>query len=75
MGHIIRLIIIAIVIWLVVHLIRRAFFRRQPERQSNTKPIDPPRMLPCERCGVHIPENQALLLAGKAYCSTEHLPR
>jgi uncharacterized protein len=33
---------------------------------------EPERMLPCARCGVHVPASEALLLGDEAYCCVEH---
>lgn len=73
MGQIIRLLIIAIVIWIVVQLIRRVFFPPVP-KSDNSGAGQTPRMLRCDRCGVHVPETHALRVAEKIYCSKEHLP-
>lgn len=35
---------------------------------------EPPvrRMVACARCGVHLPEDEAVSLGGKSYCSPAH---
>jgi uncharacterized protein len=33
---------------------------------------EPESMLPCARCGVHIPASEALLAGDEAFCSVEH---
>ncbi|MDB5822726.1 MAG: hypothetical protein JWR21_1430 [Herminiimonas sp.] len=40
--------------------------RRQPAL------VEPERMLPCARCGVHVPASEALLAGDEAYCCIEH---
>lgn len=72
MGQVVRLLIIAIAVWVAWQLIRRIFLPPPPERRAT--PQTAPRMLPCARCGVHVPENHALVRAGKAYCCKEHVP-
>lgn len=29
-------------------------------------------MMPCDLCGVHVPQNEAFYRAGRAYCSAAH---
>jgi uncharacterized protein len=42
-----------------------------PKRRQAALP-EPERMLPCARCGVHVPSSEALLAGDEAYCSPEH---
>ena len=72
MGYFFRLLIIAVAVWLAVQLLRRLLGLREP-RPSQSAPSAVPRMLPCAYCGVHVPEDEAVTRAGRAYCSTEHL--
>lgn len=67
----IRLIIIAILIWLAIRAVRWAIahYARLPQRPPRPKV---PRMLPCARCGVHVPEHEAIVRDGNVYCSEEH---
>lgn len=73
MGQIVRLLLIIISVWLAVWLIRRAFFAAPSAKPPSDRQF-PPQMLPCAYCGVHVPEDHALMQAGKAYCSKEHVP-
>jgi uncharacterized protein len=68
MGQFIRLLIIALVIWLAVRLLRR-FLAAQ---RSGATPAYPPRMLPCAHCGVYVPESGAIRHGERAYCCEEH---
>lgn len=70
MGQLIRIIIILLALWLVVHYVRRALVRRR--RSADPSPDRPVRMLTCAVCGTHFPESEARHAAGKAYCSEEH---
>ena len=72
MGYFLRLLIIAVAIWLAVQLVRRALRPRQPQARRSA-PGDLPRMLPCAHCGVHVPESEAITHAGRVYCSKEHV--
>lgn len=33
---------------------------------------EPERVLACERCGVHVPESEGIVVAGHFYCCDEH---
>lgn len=71
MGQLLRILIIVAVVWLAVHLVRRALAQRRA-RQEERPPGQIPRMLPCTHCGVYVPESQAVFADGKPYCSEEH---
>ena len=30
------------------------------------------KMVPCEKCGLHIPENEAIKIGDSTFCSLEH---
>ncbi|MFL6621726.1 MAG: PP0621 family protein [Sulfurifustaceae bacterium] len=74
MGQLTRLLIILIALWIAWQLIRRFLRASHSSERPSTPSGQAPRMLPCARCGVHIPEPQAITVGGKAYCSKEHLP-
>jgi uncharacterized protein len=61
--------VIAIAVWLW----RR--YKRANEARSQTRTMDEPSpMVRCDTCGVHVPQQQALPLGRKWYCSQAHLP-
>ena len=71
MGYLLRLVILVVLAWLAYRLVRRLWDRdADPVARDNRKQVE---MVPCEKCGVHIPRNEALMRGGKAYCSTAHL--
>ena len=41
-----------------------------PARQPGSGPVES--MVRCAHCGVHLPRSEALLIAGKTWCSNEH---
>lgn len=69
--NLIRLLIIALGIWLVVilvknHLARRAALRsRKPTGKIGN-------MVRCTHCGLHIPESEAIQEGQDYFCSTAH---
>jgi uncharacterized protein len=71
MGQLLRILIIVAVVWLAIHLVRRALAQRRA-RQDEEPAGQIPRMLPCAHCGVYVPESQAVFAGGKHYCSEEH---
>ncbi len=70
MGQLIRIIIVLLGLWLVVHYVRRALARHRSSAAPT--PNRPAPMLTCAVCGTHIPESEAVRTAGKTYCSEEH---
>ncbi len=42
-----------------------------PRRGERKKPVAE-NMVPCHRCGLHVPEKEAVARNGKRYCSEEH---
>ena len=70
--NLIRLIILALLIWLIIRLIRRMLTK--PDSASAKAP--PPKvgtdMVRCAHCGIHIPENEALYRDKHPYCCKEH---
>jgi uncharacterized protein len=71
-SQLLRLLIIFAALWLAVQLVRRALRSDQSSASHNNTSPNPPRMLPCAYCGVHVPESEAITRAGKIYCCREH---
>lgn len=67
--NLIRIIVIALIIYLVLQI----FKRWAANKNSTTSTLEETKMVRCEICQLHIPENEALQRAGKFYCSQEHL--
>ena len=69
--NLIRLIVIALIIYLVFHMFKRWAQNKNsasPEKQEKLK-----NMVQCEVCQLHIPENEALQRDGHYFCSQAHL--
>ena len=67
-----RLLILAVVAFLIYTLLRqllRGRGRREIPRQSARSGT----MVRCQRCGLHIPEPEALQADGKYFCNNKHL--
>jgi len=76
MAQLIRLAVLALVIWLVIRLIQNAYQRAA----ARTKRRSPARaraatgtMVRCAHCGVHLPREDAVTEGGDFYCSRAHL--
>mgnify|MGYP006279595459 CR=1 FL=1 len=67
--NLIRLIAIALVIWIVITLWRRSRQSRQVRRERRPRVTA---MARCDYCGLHIPEHEAIRSGEARYCSTEH---
>lgn len=68
--NLLRLIIIALAVWIVIVLIRNARNRKQV---SDRRPADKvENMVSCAQCGVHLPENEAIRDGDRYFCSKEH---
>jgi len=73
--NLIRIIAVALLIWLVLTMIKQ--FRNKQIKSDQLKDQsknhnDGGAILQCSHCGVHIPEHEALAKAdGKVYCSPE----
>ena len=64
-----KLIVIIVVVWLGFSLFKKL---RKPASSLDQQPSSN-KMLACNVCKIHIPENEAIIQNGKAYCSKEHL--
>ncbi len=70
-----RLLIFALMIFLVIYLFKRKILTRN--RQNSSKTIENPpaeAMVKCKFCGVHLPISEALKKQNDYYCSNVHLP-
>jgi len=68
--NLIRLLVIALIIYLVFQM-----FKRWAANKNNqpSKKLKETKMVRCEVCQLHIPEDEALQKNGIFYCSQEHL--
>ncbi|MCG6975053.1 MAG: hypothetical protein LJE56_01440 [Acidiferrobacterales bacterium] len=70
MGYLLRLVILLILGWLAYRLVRRLVADESPRPSGKQARIE---IVPCAKCGVHIPREEALMHNGKAYCSAAHM--
>jgi uncharacterized protein len=66
-----KYVVVALVVGLVLWLMfgRRG---RTGTRSRTSARRGPEDMLTCAHCGVHLPRSEALVAAGRAYCSAAH---
>lgn len=70
--NLIRLLIIAAVIWILYRMIQtRLRSRKSVSQKPDTRAIET--VVKCDYCGLHIPEEEAVRKDGKSYCSRQHL--
>ncbi len=69
--NLIRLIAFAVIFWLLYRLILALLSKTsQPARRD--APLQEGTMVRCEQCGLHVPQDQALIKGDKYYCCEEH---
>jgi len=68
--NLIRLIIIALAIWIAFRIWQN--YRAKPKKMPPKSKVIP-EMVACTVCNMHIPDNEALRKNGKFYCSQQHL--
>lgn len=66
-----KLLLLALAIWLVVSFLQRHRRSAEAAAQPETKAAN---MVRCDTCGVHLPEAEAILCEDRHYCCTAHLP-
>lgn len=66
--NLIRLLIIALIIWLLLKLWRRYTTQKQvPPKGKSAE-----RMVKCDHCGIYVPRSDALRQGERWYCGIEH---
>jgi uncharacterized protein len=67
----IRYLLLAVAIWVLFILLRRLIARRGKGQSSGG--VAPVNMVSCARCGIHVPQPEALQKDGRFYCCREHM--
>lgn len=66
-----RFLIILAALFLLVLVVRKMLTK--PASSKRPRAVEDVRkMVRCEHCGLHVPENEAISAGGKRYCSQEH---
>lgn len=66
-----RLLLLLAVVIVVALLYRRWQTFKYQLRQENRHP-DAQKMVRCDYCGLHVPEQEILHIGGRNYCSQKH---
>ena len=73
MSKLLLLLFLGFLAYLVVKGFQRASARRERnEGSSKDSSRVPESMVVCARCGVHLPESEAIEDDGRRFCSEEH---
>ena len=65
-------IILVVLGLLFVYWILKSYRRRVDRAGEGAPPADTENMVPCARCGVHLPRSESVTTQGRFYCSPEH---
>ncbi|UCE89049.1 MAG: hypothetical protein JSW10_12225 [Pseudomonadota bacterium] len=77
--NLIRLIALALVIFLIFHMVRKWWrgksgdIAQRDAGENRKQPKKIADMVRCAQCGLHIPEHESLNRDGRHFCSKEHL--
>lgn len=70
--NLLRLIFIALIVWLLVKVVR-GYLNRNPGKMTSRNPSARiGTMVRCAQCGLHVPESEALKRGDHYYCSAQH---
>ncbi len=73
MGGLLRLVIIALIIWFAWRFIQRWLIRQQGNPPASAPPpADGQAMRRCAYCQVHVPEGESTRSRGEYFCSEAH---
>ena len=67
-----RLLLLSTMLFAAVYLLRRLFAAPAPPPRPQARKQINTRMVKCAHCGVYVPEDTAVKLPDKIYCSEEH---
>lgn len=71
--NLVRLIILALAVWLAIRLLRRLLKPPAPRRSSAAGAAKD--MVRCAGCGLHLPKPEAIAADGRYFCCEEHRRR
>jgi len=73
--NLIRLLVIALIVYLVIQIFKRWAANKNIQSNKRQKIQEEQKMVQCDFCQLHVPEDEALQRDGKFYCSQEHLEK
>jgi uncharacterized protein len=75
MNYLIRVAIISFVVFIVWSIVRRAAQQEAEEQRpvpKLTPEVKQSKMLRCDECGVHFPQEESVQVGKKIFCCEEH---
>jgi len=66
----IKLILLALAVWVVYRLIKS--YGRRIKQEDEPKPEAGEDMVRCAHCGVHLPRSESIVSHGESFCTNEH---
>ena len=66
----IKLILLALAVWVVYRLIKS--YGRRIKQEDEPKPKAGEDMVRCAHCGVHLPRSESIVSHGESFCTNEH---
>lgn len=79
MNYLIRVAIIGFVVFVVWSIVRRAAQQEEADEQRPAPQLTPEvkqgKMLRCDECGVHFPQEESIQVGKKVFCCEEHRKR
>lgn len=70
--NLIRLLVIAAIVWLTLRIFRNWQNKNIIAKKKTIKDSQIKNMVECSKCGIHLPEQEALKSNNKFYCCEEH---
>lgn len=67
MGTLLKILALLVAIWLVI-----AYLKRLGARDDKSTATKTGRMLACHKCGIFVPDDQAIRRENHVYCCHEH---
>jgi len=68
----IRLLLLVFIAWLIWWLLRPLFRSESKSRQAGDARGEVENMVRCAHCGLNLPQQEAIRVDDKYYCSEEH---
>jgi formylmethanofuran dehydrogenase subunit E len=63
-----RILLLIILFWILFLVLKRFWSQFTSQTQQKEKKTDAEKIVPCNQCGLHIPESESLTLDGLIYC-------
>lgn len=79
MNYLIRVAVISFVVFILWSIARRTAQQEAADQQrpspKSTPEVKQGKMLRCDECGVHFPQEESIMIGEKVFCCEEHKQR